>query len=249
MLDGKVALVTGAGDGIGAGCARALAKKGATVALHYHSNRAGAERVAAEIEAAGGNASVIGGDLTDPACADHICRGVARRHGRIDVLVNNSGALVFAPLEDLTPEILLSQFQINAFSVAYMIRAVVAHIPPSGGAIINITTNLTTNTIAGVVAYSAAKAAVENMTLGFSKELAPKRITVNAVAPGATRTAMTAGMSEAEREALAQRTPFGRMGEPDDIAGVVAFLASPEARWVTGASILADGGLTMGAFR
>ncbi|CAN5362942.1 SDR family oxidoreductase [soil metagenome] len=247
-LDGQISLITGAAGGIGAACARALAKRGATVAIHYNSRHAEAEQLAQEIAGAGGTAMITGGDLTDPAIAARVVQDVVDAYGSIDVLVNNSGAMVHAPLADLTPEILLAQFQINAFSVFYMIRAAAPHFPQEGGAIVNITTNLTHNAIPGVVAYSAAKAAVENLTMGFFKELATRRITVNAVAPGATRTAMTAGMSAAQHDHVIAATPFGRLGEPEDIAEVVAFLASPAGRWTTGQSIMVDGGLTMGAF-
>lgn len=248
-LDGKVAIVTGAGGGIGATCAQALAREGAAVVVHYNSRGTEAKAIVATIEADGGSAIAVQGDLLVPENAAAVVSATIAAFGKVDILVNNSGAMTRASLAEITPEILLSQFQINAFAPLYMMQAALPHFPVEGGAIINITTNLTHQAMRGVVAYSSAKAALENMTVGFFKELAPRRITVNAVAPGATRTAMTAAHMTAESEKLLnERTPLGRMGETDDIAEVVLFLASPGGRWVTGQSILVDGGFTMGAF-
>jgi len=248
-LMGKVAIVTGSAGGIGAACIEALSINGASVVIHYHSRKAEAQALVAKIEARGGKAIAVAGDLTDPPVAGQVVAAAVAAFGKVDILVNNSGAMTLGTLAEITPEMLLGQFQINAFAVVYMMQAALPHFPAEGGAIINITTNLTHAAMRGAVAYSAAKAAVENMTVGFFKELAPRRITVNAVAPGATRTAMTAARMTPESEKmLSARTPFGRMGEPDDIADVVAFLASPAARWVTGQSILVDGGFTLGAF-
>jgi 3-oxoacyl-[acyl-carrier protein] reductase len=248
-LDGKVALITGAAGGIGAASAVALARQGASIVIHYNSRAAEAEALVAQLQAAGGRAICVSDDLADPAAAGRIVAAAVATFGKIDILVNNSGVMTRASLAEITPDILQREFSINAFAVFYMIQAAVPHFPEEGGAIVNITTNLVYAPARGAVAYAASKAAVEAMTVGFFKELAPRRITVNAVAPGATRTAMSAPHTTAESERLLnERTPFGRMGEPEDIADVVAFLASPAARWVTGQSIMADGGLTMGAF-
>jgi 3-oxoacyl-[acyl-carrier protein] reductase len=248
-LAGKVAIVTGAGGGIGATCAQSLAREGAAVVVHYNSRATEAEAVVAGIIADGGQAITVQGDLLMPETAAQVVAASVGAFGKVDILVNNSGVMVRAALAEITPDILLSQFQINAFAPLYMIQAALPHFPAEGGAVINITTNLTHAAMRGVVAYSSAKAALENMTVGFFKELAPRRITVNAVAPGATRTAMTAAHMTPESERmLSERTPLGRMGETDDIAEVVVFLASPAGRWITGQSILVDGGFTMGAF-
>ena len=248
-LEGSVAIVTGAGGGIGATCAEELAARGAAVTVHYNSRKADAEALVARIARGGGKAIAAQGDLTDPAAAKAVVAATVAAFGKIDVLVNNSGAMERATLEEITPTLLLAQFQVNAFAPLYMMQAVLPHVPAEGGAFINITTNLTHAAMRGCVAYSAAKAALENMTVGFFKELGPRRITVNAVAPGATRTAMTdAYMTPEIERTISERTPFGRMGETIDIAEIVVFLASPAARWMTGQSLLVDGGFTMSAF-
>ncbi len=248
-LTGKVAIVTGASGGIGAACARALARDGAAVLIHYRSKPADAEAVAAAIVADGGQAATVQADQLRYEAAGAIVQAAVDAFGKVDILVNNSGAIAFARLEALTPEIVTQQFAINAFAPLYLIQAALPHFPADGGAIVNITSNLVNAPMASAVAYSAAKAALDTMTQGFFKELAARRITVNAVAPGATRTAMTADqLADGGESDVGARTPLGRVGEPGDIAEVVAFLASPRAGWVTGQSILVDGGLTEGAF-
>jgi 3-oxoacyl-[acyl-carrier protein] reductase len=240
---GKIALVTGASSGIGAGIARRLARGGATVAVHYGSKEANAAAVVAEIEKDGGSAFIVGGDVSKPDRAQAIVEAVVARTGRIDILVNNAGILEFALFGQIDPASFERQFAVNALSVLLMMQAAVPHFPEAGGRIVNVSTNLAYRPIEGCVVYSASKAAVSAMTEGFSKELARRAITVNAVAPGATATPMTAWLSDDLRRGIEQATPLGRMAQPDDVADVVAFLASPAARWVTGRTLLVDGGL------
>lgn len=247
-LEGKIALVTGAPEGIGAAVARRFADAGAALVIHYNSREASAQALAAEIRGSGGQVALVQADLLNPASAQVIVDGAVAAFGRIDILVNNAGATARAFLAEVTPKMLADQFRINALSVFEIIQAAVPHFPAEGGRIVNVTTNLCKNPAAGMVAYSAAKAAVENMTLGLAKELARRGITVNAVAPGATLTAMTGSATPEAIAAIGERTPLGRIGRPDDIADAVLFFASPAGRWSTGQSLLVDGGLTDGAF-
>jgi 3-oxoacyl-[acyl-carrier protein] reductase len=248
-LTGKIALVTGASGGIGRACARAFSAMGAAVAVHYNSGKDGAEAVVAELTGAGQRAITVQGDLTDPAAAQAVIDAVVAAFERIDVLVNNSGAMEQVNLSELTPEILHAQFAINTFAPVYLIRACLPHFPEEGGAVINVSSNLGFAPMRGVVAYSAAKAALDAITVGLFKELSGRRIRVNGVAPGPTRTAMAVATLTPEIEArIAASTPLGRFGEPEDVADVVAFLASPASRWITGETIVVDGGFTAGAF-
>lgn len=240
---GKVALVTGASSGIGSAVAKRLARGGATVAVHYNSHEENAAAVASAIAGEGGAAFIVGGDVTKVEDASRIVKTIVDRCGRIDILVNNAGILEYARFGDIDPGTFERQFSVNALSVVLMMQAAVPHFPESGGRVVNVSTNIAYRPIEGCVIYSASKAAVSTLTEGFSKELASRKITVNAVAPGATATPMTAWLSDDLRRGIEQATPLGRMATPDDIADVVAFLASDGARWVTGRTILVDGGL------
>lgn len=242
-LGGKVALVTGASSGIGSAVARRLARSGATVAVHYGANEANAVAVVASIAAESGTAFTVGGDVSKADEVTRIIDAVVKRCGKIDILVNNAGILEFGRFGEIDPKSFERQFSVNALSVLLMMQAAVPHFPESGGRVINVSTNLAFRPIEGCAVYTASKAAVGALTEGFAKELAGKRITVNAVAPGATATPMTAWLTDEIRAGIEQATPLGRMAQPDDIADVVAFLASDAARWVTGRTIIADGGL------
>jgi 3-oxoacyl-[acyl-carrier protein] reductase len=240
---GKVALVTGASGGIGGSIARTLSAEGAAVALHYNRNAAPAEALAADITAAGGQAMCVGGDTTDAAQCAAIVQDVAARFGFIDILVNNAGALQNLPFGSVTKESFDSQFHVNTLSVVLMMQAAIPHFPERGGAVINLSTNIAASPLPGTTIYAAAKAAINAITAGFAKELGARGITVNAVAPGATDTAMLAWLEDEVRQGIAQATPLGRIGQPEDVAGVVAFFASDAARFVTGRSLIIDGGL------
>jgi 3-oxoacyl-[acyl-carrier protein] reductase len=213
------------------------------VAVHYNANEANAAAVVAEIEAANGSAFTVGGDVSKPEAVRAIVETVVARSGKIDILVNNAGILEFALFGQIDPASFERQFSVNTLSVLLMMQAAVPHFPPAGGRIVNVSTNLAYRPIEGCVVYSASKAAISVLTEGFSKELAKKNIAVNAVAPGATITPMTAWLSDDLRQGIESATPLGRMATPDDVADVVAFLASDAARWVTGRTLLVDGGL------
>jgi 3-oxoacyl-[acyl-carrier protein] reductase len=242
-LAGKTALVTGASGGIGAAIALTLASRGARVAVHYFRNAASAEAVVAAIVQAGGQAFTVGGDAADPEGAASIVDTVVATCGTIDILVNNAGTLQAMPFGQITKAGFDEQFGANVLAVILMMQAAVPHFPARGGRIVNLSTNIVTTPLPGLAVYCAAKAAVSTLTHAFAKELGPRRITVNAVAPGGTRTPMTDWLTDDMRQGIAAATPLGRMAEPDDIAGIVAFLASDDARWVNGRVIVADGGL------
>jgi 3-oxoacyl-[acyl-carrier protein] reductase len=240
---GRVALVTGASSGIGSAVATRLGRASATVAVHYNSHKENATAVASAIISTGGTAFIVGGNVAKVDDAKSIVKVVVDRCGKIDILVNCAGILEYARFGDIDPASFERQFSVNALSVVLMMQAAVPHFPDSGGRVINVSTNIAYRPIEGCVIYSASKAAVSTLTEGFSKELASKKITVNAVAPGATVTPMTAWLSDDLRRGIEQATPLGRMAVPDDVADVVAFLASDASRWVTGRTILVDGGL------
>ncbi|WP_298955168.1 glucose 1-dehydrogenase [uncultured Methylobacterium sp.] len=244
-LEGKVAVVTGASKGIGAGIARALAREGAAVVVNYASSREGAEAVVAAITAAGGRAIAVQGDVTVAAQADALIEAAVREFGRLDVLVNNSGVYAFAPIEEVTEEHYRRQFDVNVLGVLLASRAAAKHLT-EGGSIVTISSAITDVLMPGSAVYSGTKGAVNAISGVLANELAPRRIRVNVVSPGYVTTEGThsAGIAGSEMEAgLVAETPLGRAGRPDDIADVVAFLASDDARWVTGEVINASGGV------
>jgi 3-oxoacyl-[acyl-carrier protein] reductase len=238
----KVALVTGASSGIGSAIATRLGRAGATVAVHYNSHEENAA-VASTITSAGGTAFIVGGDVAKVDDAKSIVKAVVDRCGEIDILVNCAGILEYARFGDIDSASFERQFSVNTLSVVLMMQAAVPHFPASGGRVVNVSSNIAFRPIEGCSIYCASKAAVSTLTEAFSKELASKRITVNAVAPGATDTPMTAWLTDDLRRGIEQATPLGRMAVPADIADVVFFLASDGSRWVTGRTILVDGGL------
>jgi 3-oxoacyl-[acyl-carrier protein] reductase len=242
-LTGRIALVTGAASGIGAAIARRLAREGATVAINYRNSRNAAEALDAEIAANGGHAAAFAGDVSKPAEASGLAAAVAARFGRIDILVNNAGLIEPGLFGAIEPDSFERQFAGNALSVLLMMQAAVPHFPSTGGRIINISSSLAMAPLESTVVYSAAKAAVNTMTLGFARELGKRQITVNAVAPGATETPMTADIPAEIKDRISASTPLGRWARPEDIADVVLFLASDSARFVTGRVIVVDGGL------
>jgi len=239
----KVALVTGASSGIGSAVATRLGRAGATVAVHYDSHEENAAAVASTITSAGGKAFIVGGDVAKVDDAKSIVKAVVDRCGEVDILVNCAGILEYARFGDIDSASFERQFSVNTLSVVLMMQAAVPHFPASGGRVVNVSSNIAFRPIEGCSIYCASKAAVSTLTEAFSKELASKRITVNAVAPGATDTPMTAWLTDDLRRGIEQATPLGRMAVPADIADVVFFLASDGSRWVTGRTILVDGGL------
>lgn len=244
-LEGKVAVVTGASKGIGAAIAKALAKEGAAVVVNYASSQAGAEAVVEAIVAGGGRAVAVQGDVSKAAEAQGLVEAAVERFGRLDVLVNNSGVYEFAPIADVTEAQYRRLFDVNVLGVLLATQAAARHLG-EGGSVVNISSAVVSITPPMSAVYTGTKGAVNAITGVLAKELAPRGIRVNVVSPGyvVTEGTHTAGIAGSEMEAgFVAQTPLGRAGQPGDIAGVVAFLASDDARWVTGEEITASGGL------
>jgi len=244
-LAGKVAVVTGASKGIGAAIAKALGAAGAAVAVNYASDKAGAERVTAAIAATGRKAIAIKGDVATPADVARLFAETKKAFGRLDILVNNAGIYKYVPLDDITPEAFHRQFDINVLGTLLATKEAAKHFGPEGGSVINISSVVSEAAFANSSIYSATKAAIDAITRVLAAELGPRKIRVNAIAPGVVETegTHTAGMigSDFEKNAVAL-TPLGRIGQPDDIARVAVFLASGASGWITGERILTSGG-------
>jgi 3-oxoacyl-[acyl-carrier protein] reductase len=245
-LTGKVAVVTGASKGIGAAIAKGLAAAGAKVAVNYASSREGADRVVAEITGAGGKAIAVQGDVAKSADVRRLFAETKKAFGSLDVLVNNAGIYHFAPLDEITEDDFHRQFNINVLGLILSTQEAARHFGPNGGSVINISSVVSSNQEPNSAVYSATKAAVDSITRVLARELGSKKIRVNSINPGATETEglHSAGIvgSDYEKQFLAN-TPLGRLGQPDEIASTVVFLASPESGWITGESIRVSGGL------
>jgi 3-oxoacyl-[acyl-carrier protein] reductase len=239
-LKGKIALVTGGSRGIGAAIVRRLSADGAAVAFTYASSPERAQVLAAEVDAAGGRALAIRADSADPAAVERSVAETVQAFGRIDILVNNAGILVHKPLADT----LLDDFErIMAVNVRAQFVAIQAAQKQmgDGGRIVNIGSMVADRAGSpGVALYAMSKAAVAAMTRGLARDLGPRGITVNTVQPGPTETEIVS--DEAVRAALRTMIPLGRMGRDSEIAGLVAWLAGPEAGYVNGAALTIDGG-------
>jgi 3-oxoacyl-[acyl-carrier protein] reductase len=243
-LQGKVALVTGASKGIGAGIARELASRGASVAVNYAGSKAAAEKLVAEIKAAGGRAIAVQGDLSNPDSIAPLVEKVAREFGPIDTLVNNAGIYDFKPIEAVTPEHFHKQFNLNVLGLLLTTQAALQHFSPKGGSIINIG-SVAASGVPSAAVYSATKGAVDSISLALSKELGPRKIRVNSLNPGMVETegVHSAGFIGTDFQKKAEAdTPLGRIGQPQDIATIAAFLASDDSYWVSGQTINAAGG-------
>ncbi|WP_322060651.1 glucose 1-dehydrogenase [Paraburkholderia sp. J63] len=244
-LAGKVAVVTGASKGIGAGIAKALAHEGASVVVNYASSKAGADAVVAAITSANGKAIAVGGDVSKAADAQGIIDTAIETYGRIDILVNNSGVYELAPIEDVTEEQFHRQFNINVLGLLLTTQASLKHLD-EGASIINVSSVVTTITPPGSAVYTGTKGAVDAITGVLSRELGPRKIRVNAINPGIVHTEGThaAGIAGSDFETMAvSQTPLGRVGQPDDIASIAVFLASDDSGWLTGEHIVASGGM------
>jgi 3-oxoacyl-[acyl-carrier protein] reductase len=245
-LKNKVAVVTGASKGIGAGIAKGLAAEGAAVVVNYASSKEGAEAVVAEIAKNGGKAVAIQGDVAKASDVERIFAETTKAFGRLDVLVNNAGVYGFAPLADITEEQFHRQFNINVLGLILASQAAVKSFGAEGGTIINISSVVSHLTPPASAVYSATKGAVDAVTRVLAKELGPKKIRVNSINPGMVETegTVTSGIIGSDFQTQSEsQTPLGRIAKPDDITPIAVFLASQDSGWLTGETLLASGGL------
>jgi 3-oxoacyl-[acyl-carrier protein] reductase len=244
-LKGKVAVVTGASKGIGAAIAKRLAANGARVVVNYATSRQGAEKVVAEIQKSGGEAIAVGGSVANESDIDQLFAETTKAFGKLDILVNNAGIYSFAPLEQVTAEDYKRHYDTNVLGLLLTTKAALPHFPAEGGSVVNISSVVSTLAPPAASVYSSTKGAVDTITKSLAKELGPRKIRVNAINPGLviTEGTQSAGLanSDFEKQVVAE-TPLGRAGQPDDIAAPVAFLASDDARWITGETIFVSGG-------
>jgi 3-oxoacyl-[acyl-carrier protein] reductase len=246
ILDDKVALVTGASKGIGAGIAKGLAAAGASVVVNYASSKEGAHRVVSEIIAQGGKAFAAQGDVSKKDDVQQLFAEVVRGFGGLDVLVNNAGVYSFGPLESITETEFHRQYNTNVLGTLLATQEAVKLFGAKGGSIVNIGTAGTKNPGPAMALYLSTKGSIDIVTQVLAKELGPKKIRVNSINPGGTETegahALGVMGSEFEKHLISQ-TPLGRFGQPEDIAPVAVFLSSEASRWVTGEILLVSGGM------
>lgn len=245
-LEGKVAIVTGASKGIGAAIAKDLANAGAKVAINYSSDKAGADKTVSEITAKGGKAVAVQGSVANTDDVKRIFDETKAAFGQLDIVVNNAGVYKFDAVQDVTAEEFNRQFHTNVLGPIYTTAEALKHFPETGGSIINISSVIAVSSSPNTAVYASTKGALDTLTKTLALELAPKKIRVNTVSPGITETegTHTAGVIGSEFETqLIATTPLGRVGQPQDIAGIVTFLASDAAGWITGQRINASGGL------
>lgn len=243
-LKGKVAVVTGASKGIGAGIALALGAEGANVVVNYAGDRKGAEKVAAAIVESGGKAVTVQGDVSKAADVKRLFDEGEKAFGKLDVLVNNAGVYGFSPVGEVTEAEFHRQYGVNVWGLLQTTREALPHLC-DGASIINVSSIVSRMGLPGTAIYAGTKGAVDTITQVMATELGPRRIRVNALNPGlveseGTHTAGVIG-SDLQKNVEAQ-APLGRIGQPDDIARVAVFLASDEAGWLTGERISASGG-------
>lgn len=242
-LGGKVALVTGASRGIGRAIALRLARDGAAVVVNYAGSAGAAQAVVSEIESAGGRAVAVQADVSRVADVERLFGATTEHFGRLDVLINNAGVFFTKPLAEVTEEEFDRIFHVNVKGAFFACRQA-TRVMSAGGRIVNISSSTTALMLPTYSAYVATKGAVEQFSHVLAKELGPRGITVNVVSPGPTDTELfSSDKTEDDKRRFAQMAALGRLGRPDDIADVVAYLASEEARWVTGQNIRANGGL------
>jgi 3-oxoacyl-[acyl-carrier protein] reductase len=242
-LTEKVAIVTGASDGIGRAIAERLAQDGATIVVNYGKSTDKAKQVVVGIEEKGGKAVAIQADMSKVGDVGRLVKDTVRIFSRLNILVNNAGMFMYKPLVETTEEEFDRMFALNTKGPYFALQEA-AKIIQEGGRIVNISTDGTHIGFAGATAYLGSKGALEQFTKGLAHELAPKGITVNTVSPGYTATAMLPA-DPTFRQIGEQASPLKRLGIPKDIADVVAFVVSEEARWLTGQNIHAGGGVVM----
>jgi 3-oxoacyl-[acyl-carrier protein] reductase len=244
-LENKVAVVTGASKGIGAGIAKSLAGEGASVVVNYSSSKEGAEKVVAEIVSNGGKAIAVQGDVSKSADIDRLFAETEKAFGSVDVLVNNAGIYKFGGIEEVTEDEFHRQFNTNVLGLLLATQGAVKSFGDKGGSVINIGSVVSRITPPGSSIYTATKGAVDSITQVLSRELGSKGIRVNSINPGMVETegAHTAGVVGSDFQVYAEKSAaLGRIGQPEDIAPIAVFLASDDSGWLTGETILAGGG-------
>ncbi len=242
-LNGKVALVTGASRGIGRAIAERLSRDGASVAVNYANNAGEARKVVAEIEAAGRKACAIQGDVGRISEVVRLFDETIARFGKLDILVNNAGIMPVNPISAVTEAEFDRIFAVNVKGTFFACQQAATRLA-EGGRIINLSSSTTARVMPNYGAYVATKGAVEQFTRSLSRELGPRRITVNVISPGPTETELfTSGKTPEQIRQFAQMAAFDRLGQPMEIAEVIAFLASEAAGWVTGQNIRVNGGI------
>lgn len=241
-LQGKVAIVTGASRGIGREIAERLGKSGASVIVNYAGSTDKAEEVVTQIKSNGGQAIAVQADVSRVEEIRRLFDETFAHFERLDILINNAGISIMKPITEITEEDFDKMFALNARGVFFALQEAAKRILDNGR-IISITTGGTATGAPGATAYAGSKSAIEGFSMSLAKELGSRGITVNTVLPGATDTEMFANAAPPEmKKMVAQMSPFGRIGQPSDVADIVVFLASEEARWLTGQSIHATGG-------
>jgi 3-oxoacyl-[acyl-carrier protein] reductase len=244
-LAGQVAIVTGASKGIGAAIAKHLASEGATVVVNYASSKEGADRVVNEIKNKGGKAIAVQADLAKKPDIDRLFAETKKAFGRLDILVNNAAVYEATPIESVTAEIFHREYDVNVLGLLLTSQQAAKLFGPEGGSIINISSLASTLAPPNFSVYSGTKGAVDTITKSLAKELGPRKIRVNAVNPGMVETegVHSAGLMGSEfQKQVEALTPLGRIGQPQDIAPAVTFLASPDASWITGETLTIAGG-------
>jgi 3-oxoacyl-[acyl-carrier protein] reductase len=245
-LTDKVAVVTGASKGIGAGIAKHLALEGASVAVNYASSKADADKVVDEISKRGGKAIAVQGDVAKKKDIERLFAEAKKAFGKIDILVNNAGVYDFKPLEEITENEFHREFNTNVLGMMLATQESLKHFGPEGGSIINIGSLASSLTPPTGVIYNATKGAVDAITRTLAKELGPRKIRVNSINPGMviTEGAIAGGYTEGDmRKMFESQTPLGRVGETDDIAPAAVFFASDDSKWITGETLRIAGGL------
>ena len=245
-LKDQVAVVTGASKGIGASIAKHLAAAGASVVVNYASSKAGADKVVAEINGAGGKAFAVQGDVSRKSDIERLFAETKKNFGRLDVLVNNAGIYEFGPLEQVTEDHFHKQFNLNVLGLILTTQESLKYFTADGGSVINISSLVSESPLPNASVYSATKGAVDAVTKSLAKELGARKIRVNSISPGMIETegVQAGGFLETDLpKQIVSQTPLGRIGQPQDIGKVATFFASDDSGWVTGETLLIAGGM------